>query len=167
VGEHADEKAIEAIYNYRPLSEQLATAGQPTEEQLAAIARAGYEVVINLGLSGERYSLPDERGLVESLGLEYVHIPVLWEQPTRSDLEQFFEAMDAHQQRKLFVHCAANYRVSAFVALYSIIRLGRPPEEALRDVRTMRFPEWWQQFIDEVLHEHAHAAASHTRRKHP
>ena len=42
------ERALAGIYNYRQLSERIATSGQPTEAQLAAIAAAGYPVVVNL-----------------------------------------------------------------------------------------------------------------------
>jgi protein tyrosine phosphatase (PTP) superfamily phosphohydrolase (DUF442 family) len=71
------------IKNFVYISDRLATAGQPTEDQLREIAKAGYEVVINLGLTGTDYALPDESGLVELLGLKYVHIPVKWESPSR------------------------------------------------------------------------------------
>ncbi|MCR4300936.1 MAG: hypothetical protein NUV51_04940 [Sulfuricaulis sp.] len=37
---------LEGIYNNRRLSHTLATAGQPTEEELTVVAEAGFEVVI-------------------------------------------------------------------------------------------------------------------------
>ena len=37
---------LESIVRYVPVSEALATAGQPSEEQLAAVAAAGFEVVV-------------------------------------------------------------------------------------------------------------------------
>lgn len=47
------------IKNFVYVSDKLATAGQPTENQLREIAKAGYDVVINLGLTGTNYALPD------------------------------------------------------------------------------------------------------------
>jgi hypothetical protein len=38
--------------------------------------------------------------------------------------------MDEHRDVKLWVHCAANKRVSAFVGLYIHLRCGIPLEEA-------------------------------------
>jgi protein tyrosine phosphatase (PTP) superfamily phosphohydrolase (DUF442 family) len=97
--------AIEAIYNYRQVDERLATSGQPDEAELAAIAAAGYEVVINLALHDDpRYSLTDETGSVRSLGMRYVHIPVVFTAPARADLDAFFAAMAMHRGRKLWVH---------------------------------------------------------------
>jgi len=52
---------LQQIINWRYLSENLATGGQPTELQLAAVASEGYEVVINLGLANKEYSLADEK----------------------------------------------------------------------------------------------------------
>ncbi|MBF0462114.1 MAG: hypothetical protein HQL87_12035 [Magnetococcales bacterium] len=65
---------LESIVGYVPLSDSLATAGQPSEGQLAAVAAAGFAVVINLALHDDpRYSLPDEAKTVADLGMEYIH----------------------------------------------------------------------------------------------
>lgn len=49
------------IYNFVPVSDELATAGQPTEDQLLEVAREGFGVVVNLGLLDPRYC-PRGRG---------------------------------------------------------------------------------------------------------
>jgi protein tyrosine phosphatase (PTP) superfamily phosphohydrolase (DUF442 family) len=137
------------------ISEALGTAGQPTADQFPAIAAAGYEVVINLDAPE-----PDEIGaregeLVTGLGMAYVHIPVVWEAPTLADLEQFFQAMEAHAGRRLFVHCAANARVSCFVLLYRVIRQRVPLEEARETLSQIWEPnEVWEGFIDDGLAHH-------------
>ena len=139
---------VSGIRDYRRLSELIVTSGQPTADELAAVARAGYEAVINLHISPD---LPDEGDVVRSLGMEYVHIPVPWEHPARDHLERFFEAMDARRGQRLFVHCAANMRVSAFMALYRVQRLGWPQDRALDFVDVPTFPPVWQTFIEEML----------------
>jgi uncharacterized protein (TIGR01244 family) len=143
---------LDDIYNYLPLTENLATSGQPTAPQMAEIAAAGYQLVINLAHSSTDNSLKDEAGLVRSLGMDYVHIPVIWTQPLPENLLDFFQVMDANRDRKIFAHCAANMRVSAFVALYRVLRLGWDYETALQDVLEIWLPnETWQGFIDSVL----------------
>ena len=145
------ENVLQGIYNYRRLSDLIATAGQPSEEELAAVAHAGFEVVVNLALHDAEYSLPDERRTVESLGLSYVHIPVAWERPSRSDLERFFEAMDKLAGRKLFIHCAANKRVSVFMALYRRQRLGWSVDTVMPDVLAIWEPDTvWSRFWGEM-----------------
>jgi len=145
--------SVGEIYNYRYAAADLATSGQPREEQLAAIAEAGYDVVINLALHDDpRYSLKDEASSVRRLGLEYIHIPVQFGAPTESDLLKFFDAMDRHKHRRVWVHCAANMRVTAFVGLYRRMREGWPEERAFALLREIWQPdEVWSQFIASQL----------------
>ena len=51
--------------------------------------------------------------------MAYRHIPVKFEAPAVEDFRAFVSAMDEWSDRKVFVHCAANFRVSAFVAVYA------------------------------------------------
>ncbi|MEO8100723.1 MAG: protein tyrosine phosphatase family protein [Acidobacteriota bacterium] len=141
------------IINYRAIDDSLATSGQPTEAQLQAIAESGFEIVINLGVTGDpRYSLPDEAASTHALGLEYVHIPVAFAAPTEQDLLKFCDAMDASSRRKRFVHCAANKRVTAFLGLYRVIRLRWDLTPAFEPMSTVWAPDaTWQAFIDEML----------------
>lgn len=138
------------IKNFAQIDERLGTGGQPTETQLREIAEAGYEVVVNLGLLDPRYCLPDEAGLAGSLGMEYHHIPVKFDAPTTEDFQEFLALMERCRTRKTFVHCAANYRVSSFVALYGQLRLGWTPQQA--DAHARRFWDLdgvWLGFIEE------------------
>jgi protein tyrosine phosphatase (PTP) superfamily phosphohydrolase (DUF442 family) len=147
-----DEAALQGIYNYRRLTDMIATAGQPSEEELAAVAHAGFEVVVNLALHDAEYSLPDECRTVESLGMRYVHIPVVWERPLRVDLERFFEIMDDLAGKHVFVHCAANKRVSVFMALYRQLRQRWAPDAVMPDVHAIWEPDdVWRRFFEEMI----------------
>lgn len=147
---------VSAIHNFRPGDALLATSGQPTEAQLAAVARDGFDVVINLALHDDpRYSLPDEEGTVKSLGMDYVHIPVQFGAPTEIDVQAFLAAMERHKGRKVLVHCAANMRVSAFLGLYRVMKEGWHPEEAFRLMDSVWQPNAvWSAFISRVLRSH-------------
>jgi protein tyrosine phosphatase (PTP) superfamily phosphohydrolase (DUF442 family) len=141
--------AIEDIRNFVPVSDNLATGGQPSEQQVQEVAQAGFQVVVNLGLLDPRYCLADEAGLVKSLGLEYHHIPVDFKAPQADDLRRFFDVMDASRDKKVFVHCAANYRVSSFVALYGQARLGWSAEQADAHVkRVWHLDDTWSKFVE-------------------
>ena len=144
---------VSAIYNVRPVDDLLTTSGQPTEGQLGAVAREGFAVVINLALHDDpRYSLPDEAGTVKSLGMQYIHIPVQFAAPNEPDAQAFFDAMDQHRGKKILVHCAANMRVSAFVGLYRVLRLGWQHEEAFKLMNSVWTPdEVWSGFIAGML----------------
>jgi protein tyrosine phosphatase (PTP) superfamily phosphohydrolase (DUF442 family) len=148
--------ALAAIYNYRAVDEMLSTSGQPTVPQLGEVAAAGFKVVVNLALHDDpRYSLPDEAGIVRSLGMVYVHIPVQFAAPTEANLFDFFTAMDAHAGEKIWVHCAANMRVSAFLGLYRVIKQGWQDERAFALMHDLWQPnQAWTSFIADMLAKH-------------
>lgn len=118
------------IYNFIEIDDRIGTAGQPSEEQFRSARDAGYEVVINLAPDGLETSLPDEAGLLRSLGIDYHHIPVVWTDPGLDQLRAFDEAMASTAGRRTLIHCQANYRVTAFFALYAAARLGWTEEQA-------------------------------------
>ncbi|HEX2827670.1 MAG TPA: protein tyrosine phosphatase family protein [Burkholderiales bacterium] len=152
--------AVTDIVNFLRIDPALATSGQPSEEELAAAAHDGTEVVINLALHDDpRYSLADEAGTVGALGMTYVHIPVKFDAPKESELFAFFDAMERHRGRRVLVHCAANKRVTAFLGLYRAIREGWDVERAFAPMETIWEPNAaWAPFIAEMLAKHAPAS---------
>jgi protein tyrosine phosphatase (PTP) superfamily phosphohydrolase (DUF442 family) len=143
--------SLEEIYNFIPVSETLGTSGQPTEAQMSEIAAAGYKVVVNLALPTTDNALKDEAATVHKLGMEYHNIPVVWEAPKLSDFEQFVPLMDSLAGQKVFVHCAANYRVSMFTALYAEKRWGWTRAQADAHIRRIWEPDdVWARFIESV-----------------
>lgn len=143
---------LEQLTNYYPISPLILTAGQPTAEQISLVAAAGCQVVINLARPSSPNALPDEADLVAAQGMDYIAIPVVWEEPTLEDLARFFAAMEANRDRKVFVHCVVNYRVSSFIYLYRVLRLGADPDEAIWDLRSIWEPdETWSAFIDTAM----------------
>jgi protein tyrosine phosphatase (PTP) superfamily phosphohydrolase (DUF442 family) len=152
-----DAARVSDIVNYLALDTALATSGQPSIDELAALARDGTEVIINLALHDDpRYSLPDEAGTVGSLGMTYVHIPVKFDAPQEAELFAFFDAMDHFGSRKVLVHCAANKRVTAFLGLYRAIRHGWDAETAFAPMHRIWEPNAaWAPFIAAMLEKHA------------
>ena len=143
---------LSEIYNFRLVGERLGTAGQPTEAQLRMVREAGFEAVINLALPTSDNALAHEGSVVTGLGMPYVHIPVDFTAPTAQDFRAFCRVMEAFEDRPVFVHCAANMRVSAFVFLYRVLHQGVAPAEAQRDLHAIWQPdEVWSQFIQEQL----------------
>jgi protein tyrosine phosphatase (PTP) superfamily phosphohydrolase (DUF442 family) len=113
---------LTGILHFRAISARIGTAGQPTAAQFALIREAGYDIVINLALPTSDNALADEGSLVAGLGMTYVHIPVNFTRPTAGDFEAFAGVLDAFRSRRVFVHCAMNMRVSAFVFVYRVLR---------------------------------------------
>ena len=145
---------FEEIRNFLPLSENLFTGGMPNAEQLRAAAEQGVQVVINLALHDVPTALPEEEKLVSSLGMAYINIPVVWNHPTRQNLNEFLEAMEDHSEEKVLIHCEANYRATAFPALDRILRQGWKREDALEVMHQIwneeKYPVW-KKFIEESI----------------
>jgi len=144
--------SVEDAYNFRRIDDRLTTSGLVSAEQLGSLGRDGYEAVVNLLPDDNERAVPDEADIVQGQGLDYVWIPVDFAAPTRADLDQFVETMDGLEGRKVHVHCAANYRVSAFYSLYAL-RRGRCTEEQadaiVRDVWDPAEHPAWAAFIAE------------------
>jgi protein tyrosine phosphatase (PTP) superfamily phosphohydrolase (DUF442 family) len=141
---------VEAITNYHVVYDWLGTGGMPLPDQIPALARAGYQTVINLALPELHSALPDEAERVRAAGMDYINLPVVWTEPTRANLHAFFAALAGLQGQKLFAHCVLNMRVSAFVYLYRVTKLGVPKEEARVDVERIWTPDGvWKQFLED------------------
>lgn len=144
-------KDITDILNYRYISDQLATSGQPTAEEFISIHRAGYPTILNLAPPTASNALANEEAIVTGLGMEYINIPVVWDQPSLEDFNRFCAVMRAHQDRSIFVHCAMNMRVSVFVYLYRHLIEGINESEARALMTTIWQPNpTWQKFIEMV-----------------
>lgn len=145
--------SVDKAYNFRAVDERLATAGRVEPEQLAELGGEGFEVVINLLPDSSEYAVANERQLVEGQGIDYLYLPVDFGAPTLADYQQFRELMQRAGDRKLLLHCAANYRVSAFYSRYAI-ETGRWSEaEADRFMLSVWQPEEfppWPDWLAEV-----------------
>ena len=144
------------IYNYLKVNEQLVTAGQPTESQLQSAAEEGFSAVVNLATYDPRHSLKDEDGTVRALGMAYFHIPVEWERPLESDFAAFETVFNQLSGRKTLIHCAANFRVTAFYSLYALKNLGWTVSQA----EQFRSAIWqgsnhpiWEEFIRKMVRD--------------
>jgi protein tyrosine phosphatase (PTP) superfamily phosphohydrolase (DUF442 family) len=146
------------IYHYQYLDENLSSSGMPTADQLKDVAKAGVQLVINLAPHDVPKAIPDEAGLANSLGMEYINIPVTWRAPEAEALARFMDEMDAHAGKKILVHCEANYRASAFIMMYRVLRLGWNKAEAIPVMEKMWNPEdfpVWESFINDQLANHS------------
>jgi len=138
-------------YNYWFYDEMLSSSGMPTAEQMKEAAEAGIRVIINLAPHDVPNALPNEGEFANSLGIEYLNIPVIWRAPESESLVRFMDAMDSLAGKKIHVHCEANYRASAFIMLYRVLRQGWQKEDAIPIMERMWNPEdfpIWETFIN-------------------
>ncbi len=143
---------VPSLISYVHVSNTIATAGQPQAEHFALLARAGYKTVINLAVPTSSNFMPNEVEHCAQHGMDYIHLPVAWNNPTREDFEKFVTAMKSLGDSKRFIHCALNKRVSVFVFLYRVIELGETVEVASQELQQIWAPnEIWATYMRDML----------------
>ena len=144
-------KDLTKIYNYHNVPGLFETSGQPGKQELKLLAKTGYEVVINLAPSSRlEGAVINEEEILDSETLEYVHIPVDFNNPSNEDFEKFVSNIERPQGKKIWVHCAANMRVSAFIYKYRRDVLQLPHQEIIGDMEAIWTPNnAWRDFLEE------------------
>ena len=140
--------SLEGIFNYLPISDSITTSGQPTEAQFELVRDAGFRRVINLAPHGGENALPDEAATLRALGIEYTYIPVDFRAPSQEDFARFSQAIAECGAEPVWIHCAANMRVSAFVYRYRRDVLHEDPKALTDDLHRIWEPFGvWKGFV--------------------
>ena len=136
------------IFNYVQFNDRIATSGQPLEDEFSFISEGGYKSVINIAMHNSDDFVPNEGYIVTKLGMSYFHIPVPFEAPTVEQLRLFIKLMECLKNQKVWVHCAANFRVSAFMYMYQKHVYDTTTEEAKSSIFEFWRPdETWENFM--------------------
>ena len=139
-----------SVMNYHRIDDRLVTGGHFVDDGLSEIKSEGVTVVIDL-----RDNPPkgQEKKLAEQ-GIEWINVPVEWDDPEAKDFKKFSNAMKAHQDDHVLVQCGANYRASAMTYLYRVIVDNVDEEEASDDLYAVWTPskesEEWVEYIEEI-----------------
>jgi len=142
------------VLNYIKINELISTSGQPKIEEFDLIKNEGFEVVINLALCNASNAIENEDKIVTNLGMSYFHIPVDFENPKASDLKLFINVMQSLGANKVWVHCAKNYRVSAFMYVYHKYVLKTPFENIDLSIFNIWNPDkTWQELMKITLED--------------
>jgi protein tyrosine phosphatase (PTP) superfamily phosphohydrolase (DUF442 family) len=141
---------LKKVFNYYQVPGLFETSGQPNNKQLISIANGGYEVVINLApnttIEGR---IINEEAILKSNNITYIHIPVDFNNPLDEDFNKFVAALEQNKHKKIWVHCAANMRVSAFVFKYRRDILGLSQKNIERDLKAVWIPnKTWGSFLE-------------------
>src|SRR5262245_4281288 len=108
----------------------LWTSGQLSERDIARLPELGIAAVVNLAPPTSSNALKGEAELVAGRGIAYLQLPVDWENPDPARFEQFAALLQALEGKNVWVHCAKNMRVSAFIYLYRKLVRGESEQDA-------------------------------------
>lgn len=119
---------------FRPDANTI-VCGALDEEKVAALAKAGVELVVNLQPDDELSF--DESAAVERAGMHYEHLPI----SGAADLKQlkilaFDNILRQHHGKKIVVHCGSGNRVGAAIALRAGWLRGRKMDTAMERGRS-------------------------------
>lgn len=107
----------------------ITSAGQPSAEGLAAIAKEGYTTVIDLRSEQEDRGF-DEAATVEGLGMKYISLPVSGGAEVSYENAAALDRILAETEGPVLLHCASSNRVGALLSLRAVLN-GEDREEAL------------------------------------
>lgn len=145
---HRDDAHSGPTMNYHVIDERLATGGHFVDGGVAAIRDRGVEIVIDL-----RDQPPTgQKEALARVGIEWINIPVVWDDPRRRDFARFSAEMSKHKDRNVLVQCQANLRASTMTYLYRVTVEKLPADVAEKDLNAVWEPsERWREFMDEIL----------------
>ncbi len=130
----------------------LITGGQPTTAHLAALKRAGCEVVLDIRdpMEPQPFKTP---AAVRSAGLEYINIPVSHAAHDDRTLEQVRRAVrDLAGRKRTFFYCNSGNRVGATLIPYLMLDKGFEEEAAITTAmrvgtRSAELIEWALDYV--------------------
>ncbi len=146
--------ALAEIVNFRQYSPTFASSGQPSREQFATIAENGFERIVYIAFTNNQNALTDADQVIKGLGMEYMQVPVDFDNPLPADFYAFADSMQRNTDKKTLLHCQVNARATAFSFLYRVLYEDVAIAEAKEDMNTVWQPnEVWRDFIFAVMAE--------------
>lgn len=138
------------IERFQRVDERLYRGAQPTEQGFRRLKELGVRTVLNLRIEADATRL-DERRIVESLGMTYVHLPIkdgnFFTRARRipeETVRAFFKILDAADAGPIFVHCHRGAdRTGALVGFYRVARNGWDGERAAKEARELGMRSWY------------------------
>lgn len=113
------------------IDREVSVAGELSSEQLQQASQQGFKSVINLRMPKEKGFLTDELQIVESLGMQYSHIPVNPSALSGELIAQVFEQIDG-LPKPILMHCSLGLRSAGIGLLRSGIDRCMTVEEFLQ-----------------------------------
>ncbi|MCU0406710.1 MAG: sulfur transferase domain-containing protein [Ignavibacteriaceae bacterium] len=128
-------------------SGDLFISGQPDIESFAELKSKGVTTIVNLRTPSEmenRDYVPfDEKAVVDSLGMQYVNIPLGGDEyPYTPDAVKIFADAVEKAEGKVLLHCTVGRRASYMFAAYLIQFKGLEPNKAIEYAKAVNFGEW-------------------------
>lgn len=130
-----------SIKNFGQMDDRFYRGAQPKEKEFKELAQLGIRTIIDLRDDPEAYEKP----MVESLGMTYVHIPMIAKKyPTQEALDLFFKTVNDPTTGKFYVHCAGGrHRTGVMGAVYRFRFYNWDFEQVYKEMKQYDFYTRW------------------------
>ena len=121
-----------AILKFEQVNEHLYRGGQPAGDSFQALAKLGVKTVIDLREAEHQYDA--ERRKVESLGMQFVSVPMTMHAPTDDQVSKVLGLIENKSMWPVFIHCQGGRdRTSTVIACYRIAHDGWSNRKAFEE----------------------------------
>jgi len=151
------------IKNFGQMDDRFFRGGQPKQKDYKDLAQLGIKTIIDLRDDPEAYEKP----IVESLGMTYVHIPMLGRKyPTSDATAMFLKTVSDPATGKFFVHCAGGrHRTGAMGALYRFQFYNWNFDQVYKEMKQYDFYTTWghgafKEFVEDLYMPKNHTKAT-------
>jgi tyrosine-protein phosphatase SIW14 len=130
------------IKNFGQMDERFYRGAEPKKaEDFQALKALGINTVIDLQAEPE----PAERGMVQSLGMRYVNIPMVDKAYPRPEwVAAFLKTVDDPATGKFYVHCAGGrHRTGSMGAVYRMEKYGWDFDRVYAEMKQYDFYTSW------------------------
>ena len=136
---------IGKYFEYNPF---LSSGAQPTADEIAALKADGFQSIVNISPASAGNFLNNEAIIVERLKMDYVHLPVDYNNLRPVYYHVFKGIMNGLKDKKVFVHCGGNIKSSSFLHIYNVLENNIDEKESLITLRKIQNPEekWFTYF---------------------
>jgi len=130
-----------SIKNFGQMDDRFFRGAQPKEQEFKELAQLGIRTVSDLRDDPESYEKP----MVESLGMTYVHIPMIAKKyPTPEALNLFLKTVNDPNTGKFYVHCAGGrHRTGVMGAVYRFKFYNWDFEQVYKEMKQYDFYTRW------------------------
>ena len=138
------------IPRFFAIDDGLYRGGQPTEKGFELLKQLGIKTVVNLRADDR------ESQIVESLGMNYVHVPIEnvrpWTQIPEAAIAKYFELINNSANYPIFFHCKRGAdRTGALAALYRMGIQGWDAGKAYAEALQIGMRFWHQGLKTQVF----------------
>jgi len=120
------------IVRFEQVNDHLYRGGQPSTELFQSLKKLGIKTVIDLRDRKHQYTA--EKQLVESMGMQFVSVPLTMHAPTDDEIAKILNLIETKSLWPVFLHCQGGRdRTSTVIACYRVSHDGWTNQKAFEE----------------------------------